>query len=84
MAIYHCNITYPCSLCDKFIGNREDIKKHVEVDHGAKKNSGKAGYCSACNKTVSKLRRDFTIKETWKDTLATHMDTREKCVQNGK
>ena len=42
------------------------MKKHVASDHGEHKNSGKAGYCSACNKTVSQVhtQKEFIYKSS--------------------
>ena len=54
-SIYHCNISYPCTLCEGFIGNRKDMKKHIASEHAENINLGKSGHCSECNKTVSKL-----------------------------
>jgi len=55
VALYHCNISYPCSFCDKFRGNRKNIKKHIANEHEEVSKTRKGGFCALCNKNVTKI-----------------------------
>lgn len=57
VSLYHCNIAYPCSFCDGFSGNRKNMKRHMASEHKKVFSSrkGKGGFCSLCNKDVTKM-----------------------------
>ena len=58
VSLYHCNITYPCSLCENFRGNRKNMKKHIENDHEEYSSLGRGnhgGFCTLCNKFVTNI-----------------------------